>query len=261
MEAINRSFNGLDLSIIETDDGDFCLSADQAAKVLGYADTNGFLRLMKRNANLITPFKGVVKLTTPGGMQDVTVIAEQGLYLLAMKSGTDTAKDFQVKFSALLKEIRKGRYGLPATGPSNELAQFMMASTQVVQALGTGVIEAKADASNALRLAQEAKDEAGAILPAAMDAMQTERDLVSDLRRDLIKVTEKLVDEALSRGFFGGNRRAAFQSINTDVRDRYGVRDAMGSGRLRLAIAYVGERFDKLTGPNRLDLDPVKPEV
>jgi prophage antirepressor-like protein len=183
MNQINMDFNGLSLALIETDDGDFCLSADQAAQALGYADTAGFHRLMKRNAKLITAHKGVVKLTTPGGMQDVTVISEQGLYLLAMKSNTAPAEEFQLRLSQVVKEIRKGKFSVAAI-PQSESEKLAATVNQLAGMLGGSLLEVKALAA--------ATDEKVERLAAAESDHEHRISAVEQERADRLKVNEIL---------------------------------------------------------------------
>ena len=60
--------------------------------------------------------KGVQKMDTPGGMQDMTIVSESGLYTLIMRSNKPEAKKFRKWVtSEVLPSIRKtGMYATPA---------------------------------------------------------------------------------------------------------------------------------------------------
>jgi cell division septum initiation protein DivIVA len=113
--------------------------------------------------------------------------------------------------------------------------------------------------ANQIQAAQATADEARAMAAAApqaaIEALRNERAEESRLRGQLAKKVAGLAEEACKRGFYDGQRRKANQSINAEIRDRFGVRDGMPTHRLALAIAYVDERHEKLTRPNKLDFD------
>lgn len=215
MNQITKALNGLELTVIERDDDDFCLSAEQAAQALGYADTAGFHRLMKRNAKLIAPFKGVVKLTTPGGMQDVTVIAEQGLYLLAMKAGTEKAEGFQLEFSGLLKEIRKGRYSpapiLTRDDKIDLILGHLTERSDAVKALAAG---AQAAADEALALTADHSARIAAMEHERVERLQVNEILgqIKDLGEKAVKVRKAM---SWSRFYRDCQRHAGVASLKT----------------------------------------------
>lgn len=59
---------------------------------LGY-DRGNISRLMKRNTDLFSPYKGVVNLTTPGGQQEMTCLNETGIVGLLIKMDYTRVKD------------------------------------------------------------------------------------------------------------------------------------------------------------------------
>lgn len=63
--------------------------------------------------------KGTAKVSTPGGIQDMTVINEAGLYTLLMRSNKDEAKPFRRWVThEVLPQIRKtGSYSARASNP------------------------------------------------------------------------------------------------------------------------------------------------
>ena len=77
------------------------------AAALGYGDTAQAIR-----KHIDSEDKGVVDLTTPGGIQKVTIINESGLYSLVLSSKLPTAKQFKRWVtSEVLPSIRKAASG------------------------------------------------------------------------------------------------------------------------------------------------------
>lgn len=73
------------------------------AQVLGYGDTAQAIR-----KHVDAEDKGVVEMTTPGGVQPLTTINESGLYSLVLSSKLPTAKEFKRWItSEVLPTIRK----------------------------------------------------------------------------------------------------------------------------------------------------------
>ena len=70
--------------------GEPWLVGKDVALVLGYGDT---AQAVRRHVD--PEDKGVVETTTPGGVQNVTVINESGLYSLILTSKLPTAKEFK----------------------------------------------------------------------------------------------------------------------------------------------------------------------
>ncbi|SDH70462.1 Phage antirepressor protein YoqD, KilAC domain [Aneurinibacillus thermoaerophilus] len=66
-------------------------------------------KILNRNPDKFEGFQGVTKLTTPGGMQEVTIINENGLYMFLMASDLPKAVQFQRQVTELLKNIRRGK--------------------------------------------------------------------------------------------------------------------------------------------------------
>ena len=60
--------------------------------------------------------KGTYKVSTPGGMQDMTIISESGVYTLIMRSNKEEAKPFRrwVTHEVLPSIKRTGSYSVPA---------------------------------------------------------------------------------------------------------------------------------------------------
>lgn len=76
--------------------GQVWLTASEVGEALGYADDKAIHRLYRKHANEFTSnMTGVVKVTTPGGMQDVRMFSLRGAHLMGMFSRTPVAKEFR----------------------------------------------------------------------------------------------------------------------------------------------------------------------
>src|SRR5574343_1341735 len=62
------------------------------AAALNY-DRGNMTKLLKRNAELFEPYKGMVKSTTPGGIQELVCLSEEGVVGLLMKMDYSRVKD------------------------------------------------------------------------------------------------------------------------------------------------------------------------
>ncbi len=93
-------------------DGEPWASAIDVAKSLGYAKPADAIRKHVDEMD-----KGVSKMETPGGVQDVVIINESGLYSLILSSKLPKAKEFKRWItSEVLPALRKtGHYGSPHT--------------------------------------------------------------------------------------------------------------------------------------------------
>lgn len=76
--------------------GQVWLTASEVGEALGYADDKAIHRLYRKHADEFTSnMTGVVKVTTPGGMQDVRMFSLRGAHLMGMFSRTPVAKEFR----------------------------------------------------------------------------------------------------------------------------------------------------------------------
>ena len=112
------------------------------AKVLGYSDTAQAIRKHTDEED-----RGVVKTTTPGGKQPITIINESGLYSLILGSKLPSAKAFKRWVtSEVLPSIRKnGVYATP------EFLQKTISDPQWAM----GVLQALADAQDKIAVQQQ----------------------------------------------------------------------------------------------------------
>lgn len=93
------------------------------AKVLGYRDANKMLRMLDEDQ------KGTHKVGTLGGIQEVSIINESGMWTCVIKSQRPEAKAFQrLLTSEILPSLRKeGFYALPGVNLARPLsvAEFL----------------------------------------------------------------------------------------------------------------------------------------
>lgn len=89
--------------------GEIWFVAKDVCEILELSDVN------KATRNLDDDEKGTNFIRTPGGMQDMTIISESGLYALVMKSRKPNAKQFSrwVRHDVLPSIRKTGGYSLP----------------------------------------------------------------------------------------------------------------------------------------------------
>lgn len=76
--------------------GQIWLTAAEVGEALGYSDDKAIHRLYRKHADEFTVnMTGVVKVTTPGGVQDSRVFSLRGAHLMGMFSRTTVAKKFR----------------------------------------------------------------------------------------------------------------------------------------------------------------------
>ena len=76
--------------------GQIWLTAAEVGEALGYSDDKAIHRLYRKHADEFTVnMTGVVKVTTPGGVQDTRVFSLRGAHLIGMFSRTAVAKKFR----------------------------------------------------------------------------------------------------------------------------------------------------------------------
>ena len=123
-------------------DGEPWAAAIDVAKALGYKEPQKAIR-----THVDPEDKGVSKMDTPGGNQDVVIINESGLYSLILSSKLPNAKRFKRWVtSEVLPAIRKtGTYGSKPEPPVfepkrtsvGEIASLLLQIRQVQKAQGT----------------------------------------------------------------------------------------------------------------------------
>ncbi|WP_353452868.1 BRO family protein [Staphylococcus coagulans] len=104
------NFEELPVRTLTVDEEPYFVGKD-VAEILGYKRTADAIR-----EHVDAEDKGVGKIQTPGGMQNVTIINESGLYSLIFSSKLDSAKRFKRWVTSdVLPAIRKtGTYQVPS---------------------------------------------------------------------------------------------------------------------------------------------------
>lgn len=133
-ELQNFNFNGNQLRTVLIDDEPFFVGKD-AAVAIGYKNFRDALK-----SHVKDKYKRESRITTPSGMQNVTVISEPGLYQLAGESKLPSAEPFQDwVYEEVLPTIRKhGAYMTDAKAQDvisgNGLADLLLqAGNQIKQ--------------------------------------------------------------------------------------------------------------------------------
>jgi len=122
-------FHGAQVRLVEKD-GEFYFPVIDVAKALGYSEPKqSGARLLSRNPEEFDGETGVVKLTTPSGIQDTKVLSEEGAYSFAMLAQTDKGAEFRKKVRAMLKEFRRQR------SPGQMEASVIRAATPLLREL------------------------------------------------------------------------------------------------------------------------------
>ena len=104
-----KKFNDQEVTFIDKDN-QIWVTAEELGKALGYSNDHRrrVMHIYSRHKDILDLHKGVLNLSTPGGMQEVTVFDEVGANLIAMKSTTKRAKAFQIWLAHVAKEFRHG---------------------------------------------------------------------------------------------------------------------------------------------------------
>lgn len=145
MESLQLfNFEGQDLRVIVGDDGEPWFVAADVARALGYRDAANAVRCLKDH------HRGTRSVSTPSGVQRMTVVSESGLYRLVMRSDLPAAEPFQEWVTAVvLPSIRKtGRYSLAPEPNTIALPQTYAEALRALadQVEATAAAEAKAAA-------------------------------------------------------------------------------------------------------------------
>ncbi|CNF26814.1 BRO family%2C N-terminal domain [Yersinia nurmii] len=90
--------------------GQIWLTAAEVGQALEYADDKAIHRIFNRHSDeFTTQMTGVVRATTPGGMQDVRVFSLRGAHLIGMFARTAKAKEFRRWVLDILdREVQQG---------------------------------------------------------------------------------------------------------------------------------------------------------
>lgn len=109
-ELIKFESSSIAIRVVEID-GEPWFVAKDVAEALEYAESSNPARLF---ANIPNEWKGVNRIHTLGGIQEMLILSEQGLYFFICRSDKPKALPFQMWLAGeVLPALRKrGHYGL-----------------------------------------------------------------------------------------------------------------------------------------------------
>lgn len=140
-------------------DGEPWFVAAEIALALGYRDAYNATRWLHEIE------KGTHQMSTPGGLQNVTIVSEAGLYRLVMRSNQDNAIRFQmwIAHEVLPTLLKTGSYSIEPAAPQHVMPQSFSEALELAarqaRALeekdaALAIAEPKADAWDVLASAQ-----------------------------------------------------------------------------------------------------------
>lgn len=138
-------FDGADVRTVVVDGEPWFVAAD-VARVLGYRMASDFTRRLDEDE------KGTHSVRTPGGMQDVTVVSESGLYVAVIGSQVPAAREFKrwITHEVIPALRRTGTYSTAPALTEDEIVQQALAITaRRVQVLEARVTELEPVAAHA----------------------------------------------------------------------------------------------------------------
>lgn len=144
------NFNGIPVRGKMRDDGNPVILADDICKALAIVNTRQAV------AALPDDEKGVCKVYTPGGTQEVLCVTEAGLYRLIFRSNKPEAEAFRKKvFSEILPAIRKN--GSYSVQPMTSAEIILMHAQRLVD--HERQLAAQADAIKRIEARQDVQDQ------------------------------------------------------------------------------------------------------
>lgn len=138
MSALERfDFGAHGVRVVMIDDAPWFVASDVAA-ALEYDRTSNMTRLLDEDE------RGTHNVSTPGGMQEVTVISEPGVHSAIMRSRSDRARDFRrwVTHDVLPSILRTGSYTVPET-PEQLMARAVIQAQELLAKRDTQIAELK----------------------------------------------------------------------------------------------------------------------
>lgn len=134
MNIVSYSFGSMQVRTTEKD-GQVWFVAKDVAAALEYSEDSNASRLF---ASVPEEWKGVNRIHTLGGEQDMLTITEQGLYFFLGRSDKPKALPFQKWVAGeILPSIRKtGSYTTKPTKPANQLEQQLEVAKFILDAAG-----------------------------------------------------------------------------------------------------------------------------
>ena len=124
-DLVPFTYEDAQLRTLTIDDEPWFVAGD-AARILGYRDAHNLARRLDDDE------KGTHSLSTPGGIQQVAIISESGLYSAILGSQVEKAKEIKRWVTGtVLPEIRKtGGYGIAALDLSDPIAAIEAANAR-----------------------------------------------------------------------------------------------------------------------------------
>lgn len=131
----SADFCGTQCDIYSDDANEMFMTSTQLGECLGYTEPRKAIsKIVDRNKYLENvEFSGVVKLVTPGGVQETRIFTEDGIYEVTMLAKTEKAKEFRTFVRQLIKSIRKGEM-LVVVNKDNRQAQTKTAEAKLINA-------------------------------------------------------------------------------------------------------------------------------
>jgi len=96
-----ENWNGYPIRFVEKESGEWWAVAVDIAKALSYPKVDSMIRKLRPNQ------KGTQNLRTLGGEQELSIISEQGLYKIIMRSSKPEAEAFEEWLYSVIKTLRE----------------------------------------------------------------------------------------------------------------------------------------------------------
>lgn len=108
MNTKTEIWNGHEIRFVEKESGEWWAVAQDVTSALGIKNTSEAVNgnPKKKARGLPETDKGVCKLYTPGGAQDILTVSEKGIYRLIMRSHKPEAESFQDWIYDVIKVLR-----------------------------------------------------------------------------------------------------------------------------------------------------------
>jgi prophage antirepressor-like protein len=125
LERFDFGTHGVRVVVI---DGDPWFVASDVAAALEYDRTSNMTRLLDEDE------RGTHIVSTPGGMQEVTVVSEPGLHSAVMRSRSDRAREFRrwITHDVIPSILRTGAYAVPET-PELLMARAVLQAQELLE--------------------------------------------------------------------------------------------------------------------------------
>lgn len=233
------NFEGHELRALTIDDEPFFVGND-AASAIGYLDTKNALK-----AHVKAKYKRGWRITTPSGIQEMTVISEPGLYQLASESKLPSAEQFQDWiYEEVLPMIRKhGAYMTPSA------IQEAIVNPDFIIKLATQLKEEQEKTASLTAANQEMKPKA--LFADAVSASSTSilvGSLAKILRQNNVNIGQNRMFDWLRRHGYLSTRRGSDWNLPTQRSMDLGLFEIKESTHLNGDGVNVTTKTPKVTG-------------